>query len=231
MPHLPHQLNNRLLTMLQATGEKNLISQMQLVYLPKGKTLFETGQKLDYAYFPTSAVISMLVEPLGMTAIESASISNEGVLGAPLLKDDYLTTRANVQTEGYCYRIEVDLLNQSINRSDAFTEILLRYLQLRMAKVAQMAICNRQHPIDQQLCSVLLSILDCSPYSKIAISQQTISAKLNVLQESIGYHVDKLLRAGVIDLKRGNVIVLNRGFLESRACECYKIIAKETADM
>ena len=231
MPHLPHQLNNRLLTMLQATGEKNLISQMQLVYLPKGKTLFETGQKLDYAYFPTSAVISMLVEPLGMTAIESASISNEGVLGAPLLKDDYLTTRANVQTEGYCYRIEVDLLNQSINRSDAFTEILLKYLQLRMAKVAQMAICSRQHPIDQQLCSVLLSILDCSPYSKIAISQQTISAKLNVLQESIGYHLDKLLRAGVIDLKRGNVIVLNRGFLESRACECYQIIAKETADM
>ena len=217
--------------MLEATGEKNLISQMQLVYLPKCKTLFETGQKLDYAYFPTSAVISMLVEPLGMTGIESASISNEGVLGAPLLKDDYLTTRANVQTEGYCYRIEVDLLNQSINRSDAFTEILLRYLQLRMAKVAQMAICNRQHPIDQQLCSVLLSILDCSPYSKIAISQQTISAKLNVLQESIGYHLDKLLRAGVIDLKRGNVIVLNRGFLESRACECYQIIAKETADM
>ena len=231
MPHLPHHLNNRLLTMLEAAGENNLISQMQLVYLPKGKTLFETGQKLDYAYFPTSAIISMLVEPLGMTAIESASISNEGVLGAPLLKDDYLTTRAYVQTEGYCYRIEVDLLRQSINRSDAFTEILLKYLQLRMAKVAQMAICSRQHPIDQQLCSVLLSILDCSPYSKIAISQQTISAKLNVLQESIGYHLDKLLRAGVIDLKRGNVIVLNRGFLESRACECYQIIAKETADM
>jgi len=231
MPHLPHQLNNRLLTMLEATGEKNLISQMQLVYLPKGKTLFETGQKLNYAYFPTSAIISMLVEPLGMTAIESASISNEGVLGAPLLKDDYLTTRAYVQTEGYCYRIKVDLLRQSINRSDAFTEILLKYLQLRMAKVAQMAICSRQHPIDQQLCSVLLSILDCLPYSKIAISQQTISAKLNVLQESIGYHVDKLLRAGVIDLKRGNVIVLNRSFLESRACECYQIIAKETADM
>ena len=204
---------------------------MQLVYLPKGKTLFETGQKLNYAYFPTSAIISMLVEPLGMTAIESASISNEGVLGAPLLKDDYLTTRAYVQTEGYCYRIKVDLLRQSINRSDAFTEILLKYLQLRMAKVAQMAICSRQHPIDQQLCSVLLSILDCSPHSKIAISQQTISAKLNVLQESIGYHVDKLLRAGVIDLKRGNVIVLNRSFLESRACECYQIIAKETADM
>ena len=217
--------------MLEATGEKNLISQMQLVYLPKGKTLFETGQKLNYAYFPTSAIISMLVEPLGMTAIESASISNEGVLGAPLLKDDYLTTRAYVQTEGYCYRIKVDLLRQSINRSDAFTEILLKYLQLRMAKVAQMAICSRQHPIDQQLCSVLLSILDCLPYSKIAISQQTISAKLNVLQESIGYHVDKLLRAGVIDLKRGNVIVLNRSFLESRACECYQIIAKETADM
>ena len=217
--------------MLEATGEKNLISQMQLVYLPKGKTCFENGQKLDYAYFPTSAVISMLVEPLGMTAIESAGISNEGVFGAPLLKDDYLTTRANVQTEGYCYRIEVDLLHQSINRSDAFTEILLKYLQLRMAKAAQMAICSRQHPIDQQLCSVLLSILDYSPNSKITISQQTISAKLNVLQESIGYHIDKLLRAGVINLKRGNVIVLNRSFLESRACECYQIIAKETADM
>ena len=231
MPLLSHQLNNRLLTMLEATDEKRLVSQMQLVYLPKGKTLFESGQKLHYAYFPTSAVICMLVEPFGMTAIESASISNEGVLGAPLLKDDYLTTRAKVQSEGYCYRIEVDLLQQSINRSDAFTEILLKYLQLRITKVAQMAICSRQHPVEQQLCSVLLTILDCSPNSKMPISQQTISTKLNVLPESIDYQIDKLLRAGVIDLRRGNVTVLNRSFLESKACECYQIIVKETADM
>ena len=231
MPHLPHQLNNRLLKMLETTDEKNLISHMQLMYLPKGKTLFESGQKLAYAYFPTSAVICMLVEPLEMMAIESASIGNEGVLGAPLLKDDYLTTRAKVQTEGYCYRIEVDLLQQSINRSQALTEILLKYLRLRMAKVAQMAICSRQHPIEQQLCSVLLTMLDSSTNSKMAISPQTISTKLNVLPESIAYHIDKQLRAGVIDLRRGNVIVLNRSFVESKACECYQIMVKETADM
>ena len=231
MPHISHQLSNRLLTMLEATDEKRLVSQMQLVYLPKGKTLYESGQKLAYAYFPTSAVISMLVEPLGMNAIESASISSEGVLGAPMLRDDFLTTRAKVQSEGYCYRIEVDLLQQSINRSDAFTEILLKYLQLRITKVAQMAICSRQHPVEQQLCSMLLTFLDCSPNSKMPISQQIISTKLNVLPESIDYQIDKLLRAGVIDLRRGNVTVLNRSFLESKACECYQIIVKETADM
>ncbi|MES2546917.1 MAG: Crp/Fnr family transcriptional regulator [Pseudomonadota bacterium] len=233
MPDLTQKLNNRLLKLLEAADEKALISQMQYVYLPKGEILFKSGQKLSYAYFPTSAIISLIVAPYGMSEVESATISNEGVFGVPLLRDDYLTTRADVQSAGYCYRIETDLLQESIQRSDAFIEILLNYLQLRTSKMAQMAICSREHPIEQQLCRVLLNILDNShdsnPNSNMAISIQTLSAKLNVLHEDISFHLDKLHRLGVIDLKQGKVIVLNRSFLQGRACACYQIIANETA--
>ncbi len=228
MAYLPNPTNNRLLNMLQATDEKSLLSKLQLIYLAEGEVLFESGQKLAYAYFPISAVISMIVEPLGMMAVESATIRNEGVFGVPLLRDDHLTTRAKVQTEGYCYRIEVDILQESIRRSEAFVEILLKYLQLRMSKIAQMAICSRHHSIEQQLCRVLLNILDCSPDNTIAITQQTIATKLSVRRESITFHAGNLHREGVIDLKRGKIIVLDRSVLESRVCECYETIARET---
>ncbi len=229
MAYLPHPTNNRLLNLLEATDEKSLLSHMQLIYLSEGETLFENGQKLAYAYFPVSAVISMIVEPVGMIAIESATIRNEGVFGVPLLRDDHLTTRANVQCEGYCYRVEVGLLQESINRSDAFVEILLKYLQLRMSKIAQMAICSRHHSVEQQLCRVLLNILDCLPDNTISITQHIIATKLNVRRESITFHVGNLSREGVINLKRGKIIVLDRSVLEKKCCECYQIIALETA--
>ncbi len=219
-------LNNRLLNMLQATNETSLLSHIQLIYLKKDEVIFKNGQILEYAYFPVSAAISMVVEPEGMIAVESADIKNEGGFGIPLLKDEYLTTRAIVQSEGCCYRVKISLLRELIDKSDEFVEILLKYLQLRTSKISQMVLCSRLHSIEQQMCCSILNILDSSIEKDIDNWQQTIATKLNISRESINFHAGKLHREGAIDMKRGKIIVLNRNLLENKVCECYQTIAR-----
>ena len=228
MTHLPHARQNRLLNMLQASGEKTFFSYLQLVYLPQGETLFEAGQPLAYSYFPTSAVISTVFASTDALRLETEAIRNDGVFGLPPMMDNLFVTRAVVQSAGHAYRIETKLLNREISRSHDLVQILLKYFQLRMSKIAQMAVCSRLHNIEQQLCRILLNILDYSPTNTIVITQQTLAAKLNVRRESVTSHLANLHRAGIINPMRGKLTVLNRATLEKTACECYQVVANET---
>ena len=228
MTFSPHPTKNRLLNMLQTTGEKTFLSELQLVYLQQGEVIFESGQQLTYSYFPTTAAISTVFEHEHSLRLETEVIRNDGVFGLPPMMDNLLVTRAVVQSAGHAYRIETSLLNKEISRSQDLVEILLKYFQLRMAKIAQMGVCSRFHNIEQQLCRILLNILDYSPTNTIVITQKMIADKLNVRRESITFHLANMHRAGVIKVERGKLMVLNRAALEKTTCECYRVIANET---
>lgn len=227
MPYLPQPTQNRLLNMLETKGQHDFISQLQLVNLLQGEVLFETGSILVYSYFPITAVISTVYQSSTDISLETEAIRSDGIFGLPPMIDNQFASRAIVQSTGCAYRVKTSLLEEEIKRSNELLEVLLMYLQLRTVKIAQISVCSRHHSIEQQLCRVLLNALDYSLTNSIAITQHTIAAKLNVRRESITLIAGNLQREGVIKLKRGKIIVLNRSALEAKTCECYYVIANE----
>lgn len=227
MVHLPHPRQNRLLNMLEASGE-SFLSLFQLVYLPQNEILFETGQQLAYSYFPITAVISTVFESTNRLRLETEAIRNDGVFGLPTTIDNLLVTRAIVQSAGHAYRIETCLFGKELVRCNDLLQILLKFVQLRFTKIGQIAVCSRFHTVEQQLSRILLNALDYSPTNTIAMTQQTIADKLNVRRESITFHAANLQRQGIINWTRGKINVLNRAALEKSTCECYHLIANET---
>lgn len=227
MTHLPHPTQNRLLAMLAATGDNSFFKFLQLVDLPQCKLLFKTGQPVTLSYFPITAAISTVYECSKSVKLEVETIRNDGVFGLPPLLDNHCMTSATVQCAGQVYCIEASLFKQEIARSNELLQILLKYVQFRMTKIAQIAVCSRFHSIEQQLCRVLLNILDYSSTNSIEITQQIIANKLNVRRESITQYANNLQRLGIISMKRGSITILNRSALEKLSCECYQVVAHE----
>jgi CRP-like cAMP-binding protein len=225
MADLLQLTQNRLLNMLEAKGQHAFISQLQLINLLQGEVLYETGSTLVYSYFPITAVISTVYQSSTDISLETEAIRSDGMFGLPQMIDNQLASRAIVQNTGYAYRIKTSALEEEIKRSNELLQVLLMYMQLRTVKIAQISVCSRHHSIEQQLCRVLLNALDYSPTNSIAITQHTIAEKLNVRRESITLIAGNLQREGIIQLKRGKIIVLNRRALEAKTCECYYVIA------
>lgn len=225
MSYLPEPTQNRLLNMLEAKGQRAFIAQLQLVNLLQGEVLYEAGSTLVYSYFPITAVISTVYQSTATISLETEAIRSDGIFGLPQMLDSESASRATVQSTGYAYRIKTNLLEEEIKHSNELLQVLLMYLQLRAIKIAQISVCSRHHSIEQQLCRVLLNALDYSPTNSIAITQHTIAAKLNVRRESITLIAGNMQREGIIMLKRGKVIVLDRSALEAKTCECYYVIA------
>ncbi len=225
MPNLPRPTQNRLLNMLEAKGQHAFISQLQLINLLQGEVLYEAGSTLIYSYFPITAVISTVYQSSTDISLETEAIRSDGIFGLPPMIDSQFASRATVQSTGYAYRVKTSVLEEEIKRSNELLQVLLMYLQLRTVKIAQISVCSRHHSIEQQLCRVVLNALDYSPTNSIAITQHTIAAKLNVRRESITLIAGNLQREGIIQLKRGKIIVLNRRALEAKTCECYYVIA------
>ena len=228
MIDLAHTTQNRLLNMLEATNLNAFFAQFELVYLPQDEVLFESGQQFAYSYFPISAVISTVFQSSLNCWLETEAIRNDGMFGLPSSIDNQLVTSAVVQSAGHAYRIETKILEKELKRSDELLQVLLKFLQLRITKIAQIAVCTRFHSIEQQLSRILLHVLDCSPTSTLMITQQTIAEKLNVRRESITQHSGSLLNKGIIARTRGKITILNRAALEKATCECYHLIANET---
>jgi CRP-like cAMP-binding protein len=226
MPDLSLPTQNRLLNMLEAKGQHAFTSQLQLIKLVQGEVLYETGSTLIYSYFPTTAVISTVYQSSTDISLETEAIRSDGIFGLPQMIDNQLASRAVVQSTGFAYRVKTSALEEEIKRSNGLLQVLLMYLQLRTVKIAQISVCSRHHSIEQQLCRVLLNALDYSLTNSIAITQHTIAEKLNVRRESITLIAGNLQREGIIQLKRGKIIVLNRRALEAKTCECYYVIAK-----
>ena len=227
MKSLQNPSQNRLLNRLNATSNISFLSEFELVYLPQGKILFDAEQKLTHSYFPTTAVISTEFRSTEKLWIELETIRNDGLFGLPSSMDDQLVTRAIVQSPGYAYIIQTNLIEKEIVRSNDFFHILLIFLQLRLTKISQIAICSRFHSIEQQLCRLLLNALDYSPTNTLNITQYIIAAKLNVRRESIASYAAKLHREGILNVMRGKVTIIKREALEKRTCECYQVILKE----
>jgi CRP-like cAMP-binding protein len=224
--HRPGQ--NHLLAVLPEVEFARLAEHLELVTLRLGEMLYDPGTQLQHAYFPTSAIVSLhYVLESGATA-ESAGVGNEGVVGIALFMGGGTTaSSAVVQTAGHAYRLAGSLLQVEFGRAGLMQRVLLRYTQALMAQISQAAVCNRHHSVEQQLCRWLLLTLDRAPLRELVMTQELVASMLGVRRECITAAAGNLQRAGLIRYRRGHISVLERPGLESRACECYGVVATE----
>jgi CRP-like cAMP-binding protein len=207
---------------------ERLAGHLELVALPLGEMLYEPGGQLQYAYFPTTAIVSLHYVMESGASAESAGVGNEGVVGISLfMGGDTTPSSAVVQTAGYAYRLGRRLLKQEFARTGPLQLLLLRYTQALMTEMAQTAACNRHHSVEQQLCRWLLLTLDRLPGKELVMTHELVASMLGVRRESITEVAGDLQRAGCIRYRRGHIAVLDRAGLETRACECYDVVRKE----
>lgn len=196
--------------------------------MPLGEMLYEPGGQLQHAYFPTTAIVSLhYVTETGASA-ETAGVGNEGVVGVSLfMGGDTTPSSAVVHTAGHAYRLERHRLKLEFNRAGALQRLLLRYTQALLTLMAQTAVCNRHHSLEQQLCRWLLLTLDRLPSNELIMTHEQAACMLGVRREGITAIAGDLQRAGYIRYRRGHIAVLDRSGLELNACECYAVVKKE----
>ncbi|CAI8705278.1 Crp/Fnr family transcriptional regulator [Pseudomonas donghuensis] len=229
MSELPHPLQNRLLAALPIEIQERLIPQLELVALPLGKVVYESGDSLQYVYFPTDTIISLLYVMEDGASAEISVVGNEGLVGiAVFMGGESTPSRAIVQSAGNAYRLAGQRLKSEFNRHGEMMQLLLRYTQALITQMAQTAVCNRHHSIDQQLCRWLLLSLDRLPSNQLILTQELIANMLGVRREGVTEAAGKLQKLGVIEYSRGHIEVLNRAKLEMLCCECYAVVKKET---
>jgi CRP-like cAMP-binding protein len=226
-PHdAPH---NHLLAGLTLEERNRLFPHLQLVAMPLGKVLYESGSLLRHVYFPLDCIVSLLYVMQNGASAEISVVGNEGLIGVALFMGGETTpSRAVVQSAGHAYRLEGQILKDEFHRNGGLQLILLRYTQALITQMAQTAVCNRHHSVDQQLCRWLLLSLDRLPDNKLTMTQELIANMLGVRREGVTEAAGKLLKLGVITYSRGQITVLNRARLEQLSCECYAVVKKET---
>ena len=224
--HSPKQ--NHLLAALPAPEFERLSAHLELAPMRLGEALYESGGRLRHVYFPTTSIVSLLYVMEDGASAEIAVVGNEGILGIALFMGGETTpSRAVVQSAGHGYRLEAQLLKQEFNRSGAVMHLLLRYTQALITQMAQTAVCNRHHSVEQQLCRWLLLSLDRLPGNELTMTQELIANMLGVRREGVTAAAGKLQDAGIIRYQRGRVTVIDRAKLESRVCECYGVVKRE----
>jgi len=225
-PHEPRQ--NHLLRALPATEFGRLSEHLELVAMPLGKVLYESGSQLRHVYFPTTSIVSLLYVMADGASAEIAVVGHEGMVGVALFMGGETTpSRALVQSAGHAYRLPGQLLKEEFHRASALQYLLLRYTQALLTQMAQTAVCNRHHSVDQQLCRWLLLSLDRLPSNKLMMTQELIANMLGVRREGVTDAAGKLQSAGVIKYSRGHITVLDRPLLEQQCCECYAVVKTE----
>jgi len=221
-------IHNHLLAALPAETLGHIAPHLELISMPLGEVLYEVGGQLQYVYFPTTAIVSIHYIMENGASAEIAGVGNEGVLGTSLFMGGNTTTSlATVQTAGYGYRLKGRLMMEEFNRAGPMMRLMLRYTQALMSQIAQTAVCNRHHSIEQQMCRWLLSVLDRLPSNELTMTQELIASMLGVRREGVTETAGNLQRAGLISYRRGHITVLDRSGLESHACECYKVVKNE----
>ena len=225
--HSPKQ--NHLLAALPATEFESLSPHLQLARMPLGEVLYESGGHLQHVYFPTTSIVSLLYVFADGASAESAVVGNDGILGISLFMGGETTpSQAVVQSAGYGYRLEAQLLKQEFHRpKSALHLLLLRYTQALITQMTQTAVCNRHHSVEQQLCRWLLLSLDRLSSNELTMTQELIANMLGVRREGVTEAAGNLQRAGLIRYARGHIEVLDRPRLEREVCECYAVVKKE----
>lgn len=226
-PHQPQQ--NHLLAALSAEVRQRLFAHLELVPLPLGKVLYESGDTMRHVYFPTDSIISLIYVMESGASAEISVVGNEGLVGIALFMGGESTpSRAVVQSGGHAFRLKGPLLKTEFDRHGELLVLMLRYTQALITQMAQTAVCNRHHSIDQQLCRWLLLSLDRLPSNQLTMTQELIANMLGVRREGVTEAAGKLQRQGVIEYSRGHITVLDRHKLEQLSCECYAVVKKET---
>ena len=229
MPDSSDPRQNHLIAALPTEEWKRLSVHMELVYMPLGDVLYESGTQLRHVYFPTTSIVSLLYVMADGRSAEIAVVGNEGIIGVALfMGGETMPNRAVVQSAGYAYRLQGQVLKQEFNRAVELQHLLLRYTQALLTQMAQTAVCNRHHSVDQQLCRWLLLSLDRLTSNEMIVTHELIASMLGVRRETISEAAGKLRKAGLIQYSRGHITVLNRQGLEAYACECYQSVKKET---
>jgi CRP-like cAMP-binding protein len=224
--HTPKQ--NHLLDALPAGDYERLVPHLELVPMGLGDVLYESGVQLRYVYFPTTAILSLLYVMEDGASAEIAIVGNEGILGISLFMGGETTpSRAVVQSAGHAFRLKADLLKTEFGRFGPTMHLLLRYTQALITQMAQTAVCNRHHSVDQQLCRWLLLSLDRLQTNELSMTQELIANMLGVRREGVTEAAGKLQDAGLISYTRGRITVLDRPGLEARSCECYQVVKTE----
>ncbi|TMH03812.1 MAG: Crp/Fnr family transcriptional regulator [Betaproteobacteria bacterium] len=219
---------NRLLAALPAAEWARWLQQMEPVDMPLGKVLYESGSKLTHVYFPTTSIVSLLYVLEDGASAEIAVVGHEGIVGISLFMGGESTpSRAVVQSAGRAFRLKANVMIQEFNRAGPVLHLLLRYTQALITQMAQTAVCNRHHSLDQQLCRWLLLSLDRLHSDELVMTQELIADMLGVRREGVTEAAGHLQDAGLIRYRRGRITVLDRRRLEQRTCECYAVVKKE----
>ncbi len=224
--HDPNQ--NHLLAALPAEEFERLAKFLELVPMPLGSVLYEPGEQLSHAFFPTTSIVSLHYVTESGASAEIAGVGNEGVVGVSLfMGGDTTPSSAVVQTAGHAYRLERRALKAEFERGGPVMRLLLRYTQALITQMTQTAVCNRHHSVEQQLCRWLLVTLDRIPSGQLVMTQELVASMLGVRREGITEAAGRLQHDSFISYRRGHISVLDRKGLESRTCECYAVVKAE----
>jgi CRP-like cAMP-binding protein len=228
MPASHDARQNHLLAALPEEDFARLLPDLEKVPTPLGQVLYEPGVKMRHVYFPTTSIVSLLYVMEDGASAEIAVVGNEGVVGVSLfMGGESTTSRAVVQSEGHAYRLKAQLLKDEFFRAGPMQRLLLCYTQALLTQMAQTAVCNRHHSLDQQFCRWLLLSLDRLASNELVMTQELIANMLGVRREGVTEAAGNVQRAGLIHYSRGRITVLDRPGLEARACECYAVVKKE----
>jgi CRP-like cAMP-binding protein len=229
VPDRPDPRQNNILDALPAEERERLFPHLTLVEMPLGMVLYEAGEALRHIYFPTDSIVSLLYVMKDGASAEIAVVGNEGAIGVSLFMGGETTpSRGIVQSAGSAYRLSGRRLKQEFERHGQLLHVLLRYTQSLITQMAQTAVCNRHHSIDQQLCRWLLLSLDRLPSNRLNMTQELIANMLGVRREGVTGAAGNLQDLGVIHYSRGRITVLDRPKLEQLSCECYAVVKQET---
>jgi len=219
---------NRLLAAFPAAEYDRLAPHLELVPMPLGHVLCESGGQLQHVYFPTTCIVSLLYVLKDGASAEIAVVGNEGLVGISVfMGGDTTPSRAVVRSGGYGYRLRAHLLQEEFSRAGPVLRSLLRYTQALITQMTQTAVCNRHHSVEQQLCRALLLSLDRLSSNSLTMTQELIANMLGVRREGVTEAAGNLQRAGLIRYSRGHIDVLDRAGLEEAVCECYGVVKLE----
>ncbi len=228
MPIAPDPSTNHLLASLPPDEWARIAPLLEAVALPLGQVLYESGNKMTHVYFPTTAIVSLLYVLENGSSAEIAVVGHEGVVGISLFMGGETTpSRAVVQSAGKGYRLRGPWIKEEFARSGPVMHLMLRYTQALITQMAQTAVCNRHHTLDQQLCRWLLLSLDRLKGDDLVMTQELIANMLGVRREGVTEAAVKLQKLKLIRYTRGRITVLDRTGLEERVCECYAVVKKE----
>jgi CRP-like cAMP-binding protein len=229
MPGSHAPSHNHLLAALPPLERERIYPHLELIPMPLGRVLYESGDVLRHVYFPTDAIISLLYVMADGASAEISVVGNEGLIGVALFMGGETTpSRAVVQSAGFAYRLIGQRLKDEFHRNGEMQILLLRYTQALLTQMAQTAVCNRHHSVDQQLCRWLLLSLDRLHTNQLIMTQELIANMLGVRREGVTEAAGKLQKLGIIRYSRGRITVLDRSRLERTCCECYAVVKRET---